>query len=104
MGQGPGVQAAGGAEQVELGVSQVEVAAAPLFSQLRTARAVVRVLAVAQPAAVVEQGEQLHHPLVGAGGRGQAQAVGPDPGQVTETVDAVPVDVELVADGLDEFR
>ena len=93
---------AGGLEQRQRGVVEVEEPTAEGGGEVRGPGAVLGIVVVVVPAGVVEEGEQLHHPAVRAGGFGQEQAVVAHPGPVGGPVDPRPVEAEVPPQMVDQ--
>jgi hypothetical protein len=100
---GLGVEAAGGEEKIQLLITEVVVCPSKRFGEQGASRTMLRVVVFVQPATVVEDGKELNHFLVGAGRLSQMNSVCADPGQMAETMDAVPVDDALIPYGPDKF-
>lgn len=77
---------------------QGEVCSVQLLGELGRAQAVLGIAAIAEPAGIVEEGEQFDHIEIRASLPGQLEAIVPHPGPVIGAMDAVPIQLEARLD------
>ena len=99
-----GVEATGNTELVELLIRQIVQMPIPeSCRQICTPRAMLVVAALVVPTSVMENREQLHNTFIGSGLLGESHPYLIDSEPMTDAMDAVPVDLELIPDVVENF-